>query len=104
MQSQKISTKICVLLLATKGVSTNIVYNKLVEYFEGVNVILENKISSSRIIKRRIKNLGLIKTSGQILFQILIQPFLNSVSSGRKKELMEKYLLNDRSEERRVGK
>ena len=67
-----------VLILATQGVTTNLLYNSLAEKAIISTVILENAESKKAIIKRRIKKLGVIKTVGQISFMLFVLPFIKT--------------------------
>ncbi len=81
------------LILASKGISTNILYNSLKDEFNVEAVIVEKPVSAKNFLKKRIKKLGIGKVIGQILFQLSIVPVLNFASSKRKKEIFEKYNL-----------
>jgi len=83
------------LILAGKGISTNILYNSLKDEYDIEAIIIERGVSRSKFLKKRIKKLGISNTLGQILFQFCIVPLLNFVSSKRKKEILEKYNLHD---------
>jgi len=88
MQNKKI------ILLAGKGCSTDIVFNSLNSRFGVHKVILENKEPLGVFIKRRIKKLGAVSVSGQILFQLCIVKVLDAVSKSRKAEILAGNKLN----------
>jgi len=67
-----------VIIIATEGLTTNLLFNGIKNDFEISRVILEPKIPSSTKVKRRIKNLGLFKVLSQIAFIKLIAPFFLS--------------------------
>jgi methionyl-tRNA formyltransferase len=69
--------------LAGKGQSTKFIYNGLINNFDITDVILENPISKKKLIKGRIKKLGLPKVVNQLLFQSLIPRILKASSSKR---------------------
>jgi len=77
-----------VIILATKGQTTNLLYNQLVQHFNVKKVILENKISKKIILKNRIKKLGLFKVIGQVLFMGTIPKVLNIISKKRIKQII----------------
>lgn len=79
-----------ILILGGKGDSTTILYNKLKNNFNIEKVILEDAPSKKRIIKNRIKRLGLIKVIGQLLFSVLLAKLIDKISVKRKKEILEK--------------
>jgi methionyl-tRNA formyltransferase len=83
-----------IVLLAGKGVSTNIVYQALQARF-GVNmVIIEKGSSKKKLLKNRMKRLGLWKVFGQIIFQVLVVKILDHFSKKRKQEIIDQYQLN----------
>lgn len=83
------------LILAGKGTTTNILYNSLKEEYDIVAIIIERPVSIQRFLGKRIKKLGIVKVVGQILFQISIVPILNLTSRKRKKQILDKYNLQD---------
>ena len=84
-----------IILLASSGYSTNVVYNALDQTLGIHTVIIENKISKKTIINRRIKKLGFIRVAGQLLFQVLIVPILDKLSQKRKAAIKKIYRLTD---------
>jgi methionyl-tRNA formyltransferase len=58
-------------------------------------VILEEPISKTVFVKRRIKKLGLWKVLGQILFQLFIVKILDATSVKRKKKILSGYGLDE---------
>jgi folate-dependent phosphoribosylglycinamide formyltransferase PurN len=60
--------RIKIAMLVSKGDSSNIMYNALKDDFDVIGVFEDEAINKGIIIKRRIKNLGLIKVIGQISF------------------------------------
>lgn len=57
-------------MLAGNGESTLYMYNALKDQFNIEKVIIEEPTNRKTFIKRRIKNLGLVKVIGQIFFMI----------------------------------
>jgi len=88
-------TKKNVIILATEGQTTNLLYNQLVQHFNVQNVIIENKISKKTILKNRIKNIGLGKVIGQILFILTIPKLLAKFSKKRIKQIIKEANQND---------
>lgn len=84
-----------IIILAREGESTNILYNALKNDYDIEAIILEAPVSKKEFLKKRIKKLGTAKVVGQILFQFSIVPLLNFTSVKRKKEILEKYKLED---------
>jgi len=83
-----------IVLLAGKGQSTNIVFNSINKKFGVYLAILEEKENTKIFLKRRIKKLGLLTVTGQMLFQILIAMPLGLLSRKRKSEIINEKLLD----------
>ncbi len=84
---QKTNKKI--ILLAGKGLSTNIIFHQLKKKFEVRQVILEEKESTKLFLKRRVKKLGYFQVFGQILFQLLVIPILRTSATSENQALIE---------------
>lgn len=80
-----------IVMLCSRSESSYIVYNKLSEIFDIEKVIVEDSVSSITLMKRRIKKMGIFKVAGQVLFILLVVPFLKRSSSERKKEILNEY-------------
>lgn len=80
-----------IVMLCSRGDSSSLVYNKLNEHFQIEKVIIEDSVSTKNLLKRRVKKLGLVTVAGQVLFMVLIVPFLKKSSANRKKEILEEY-------------
>lgn len=90
MSNQKI------VLLAGKGVTTNILYNALNKDFTIEAIILEESVSKKEFLKKRIKRLGFYKVAGQVLFQLLIVKTLYLFSAKRRKEILNAFDLKNK--------
>ena len=82
-------------MLAGKGTATNYMYNGLKDDFEILKVVVEEPVARKRFIKRRIKNLGIWKVFGQLLFQAGYAPFLGKFSKSRIQEIIAQTGLSD---------
>lgn len=82
-------------ILAGKGISTNILYNSLKDEYDIEAIIIERPVSRRQLLGKRIKKLGIGKVIGQILFQISIVPILNLTSRKRMKQILDKYDLQN---------
>lgn len=82
-------TKKNILILATEGLTTNLLYNQLAQHFNIQDVIIEDKISAKIILKSRIKTLGLPKVIGQVIFMLTIPKMLNILSKKRVKQIIQ---------------
>lgn len=80
-----------IVILAVSCNTTDMIYNALKDGFFIKNVIIENKIPASHIIRKRIKSLGFMKVIGQILFKVLLIPILILLSQKRIAEIKKIY-------------
>lgn len=76
-------------LLAGDGISTDIVYHCLSKVYPIEKVIIEAPVSKKKLLQRRIKTLGARIVFGQILFQILVVPFMKKKSHKRIQEILD---------------
>ncbi len=83
-----------IILLACEGDSTCIAYHKINQQFDIAQVILEEKISTRKIIQRKIKKHGYLNAIGQILFQLAIPKILRASSKKRIEQIHRDYQLN----------
>ena len=87
-----------IVLLATDCDTTRIVYHFLKANGLPVRqVIIEQPVSKKLLIKRRIKNLGIFKVIGQLLFMVFISPLLKRASVNRRREIMQEAGISDAS-------
>jgi methionyl-tRNA formyltransferase len=91
MQQKKI------IFLASDCESSRWVYNALEEVVHAEAVILEQPIGKKELAKKRIKKIGFLPVMGQVLFSVLVVPFLKIKTKGRKTALINKYSLNNNS-------
>lgn len=77
--------------------TSRILFNYLDKNFGVEQVIMENPISKSTLVKRRIKKLGLFKVIGQLIFVGILVPFLKHKSKLRRIEIMKKYQMDDQA-------
>lgn len=82
------------IILARKGVSTNILYHSLKDEYDIEAVLLEDPVPRKDFLKKRIKKSGIWNVFGQILFQVFIATYLKVTSSHRKKEILNYYGLD----------
>lgn len=88
MQQKKI------VFLASDCESSRWVYNALKMTIAFEAVILEQPVSKKELAGRRIKKIGIIPVSGQILFSAIAAPFLKYRSKKRRAELVKQYHLS----------
>jgi methionyl-tRNA formyltransferase len=82
-------------MLAGDHASTPIVYNALRQHFRIQRVIIERVPPRRQLLLRRIKRLGIGTVIGQILFKLVIVPYLDVQSKRRIKEIKDEFLLQD---------
>jgi len=83
-----------VVLLAGPGLSTTLMYNGLRASCDIVAVVLEEKPSSSTMLRHRVKTLGWVETLGQVAF-IAFSRWLGRTSQARATQLYQHYRLDD---------
>jgi folate-dependent phosphoribosylglycinamide formyltransferase PurN len=83
-------------LLAGDGWSTRAMYHSLRDDFDIVAVILENKPSARKMLRHRVRKLGLMETAGQFAF-ILYSRLLARAAQPRIEALMGQHGLSDAS-------
>lgn len=66
-----------VVIIGREGLTTNLLYDGLAAKVDVRQVFLEAPESKSTVIKRRLKKIGFSKTFGQVLFLVLVQPFIS---------------------------
>lgn len=84
-----------IVLLAGKTESTGIVFNALKEEFDITHLIVESPPSKTSFLKNRIKKLGLLTVIGQIIFRVMIVPYLYLVSGKRIAEIKQEFALDE---------
>lgn len=83
-----------IVMLCNQGDSSKIVFNYLSQFYKFEKVIVEQSVSKSTMIKRRIKKLGVIHVIGQLLFQVIICRFLKKSGAARVAEIKRQCQLN----------
>lgn len=78
-----------IVLLGGKGISTHIIFNALHPQFNLAHAIIEQPESKKKFLQRRLKKLGFATVLGQVLFQVIIVPFLNIAYKKRKSQILE---------------
>ena len=82
-----------IVILTGGNFSTAALYNALKQQYN-ITVIVENRVNKKQFLQRRIKKLGYVAVTGQILFQTLIGKFLAIKSRRRINEILEQYQLD----------
>ncbi|AKD01946.1 formyl transferase [Pontibacter korlensis] len=85
-----------VVLLAGRSASTPLIYNYLSKEISFEAVLIEDKVSSRQLLKRRIKKLGYGVVFGQLVFQTLFVKLLRKTSQKRINEILSQYELDTR--------
>jgi methionyl-tRNA formyltransferase len=81
-------SKPTLVILATDGQSTNMLYHALKDNYD-VKVVLEERISRVELVKKRLKKFSVPMVMGQLLFQIGYLPWLRRKSGQRLAEIEE---------------
>lgn len=84
-----------IVFLASNTESSRWVYNALKDVLPISHAIIEQPVSKTQLLKRRIKKIGFIKVIGQVLFTLLVVPYLSRKAKKRKADLINKYKLDD---------
>lgn len=83
-----------IILLTAGGNTATYMYNGINPSYHISSVVVEERFSRVKFIKKRIKRLGLIKVIGQLLFQGIVPRLLGRLSSQRIQEIMSLNNLN----------
>jgi len=89
-------TKKTAIIIATEGITTNLLYETLSVELDIQSVLIERPVSKATILKRRIKKIGLLKVMGQILFVALIVPMLKINSDKKIGRIIARYQLSNK--------
>lgn len=82
------------LILGTDGQGTNILYHALKDEVDAVNVILERRQNRWELVRKRLKKFPVSKVFGQLFFQVLMMPMIETLSQSRRAEIFKKYKLD----------
>lgn len=83
-----------IIMMASRGESTRIVFNALNQHFDVAAVIIEKRESRKKFIKRRARRLGWPPVIGQILFQGALFPLLKRNARDRIHDIKSQYELD----------
>jgi methionyl-tRNA formyltransferase len=86
--------KLRVVMLCGPAASSLIMYHGIAADVDVACVVMENKVPAGRMILRRIRKLGVIRTFGQLMF-ITGNAVFSRASRARIRRLMEQYALDD---------
>lgn len=84
-----------VAMLVGAGLSTNVTYNALSSSVEVVQVIREERVPASQMIRRRLKRLGVTAVVGQLLF-IAMNRLMAFRGRRQRASLIDRYALDTR--------
>lgn len=82
-------------LVCSDCFSSRAVYHSVSKQFEIAIIIVEEPMRGAALIKRRLKKLGFIKVSGQVLFSLLVVPFLRRSAKKRVEEIIKNNQLDN---------
>lgn len=84
-----------IIFMAADCESSRWVYHFLKDILPITHAVIEVPISKKTLLKNRIRKIGLLKVSGQVLFTLLVVPVLKWRARERKKELVRYYQLSN---------
>lgn len=82
-------------MLATECEATNIIYHFLNRKFSVDALVIEDRVSRRKFLRRRARNLGVPTVVGQVLFQALVAPALQQLAAGRIEQIKAEHNLDD---------
>jgi len=85
-----------IVLLAGQWDTTPVVYHFLQQHLSVDKAIIEEGVGKKEFLKKRIKKLGWISVSGQVLFQIVVGKRLKKNSAKRIAGILQQYNLNNK--------
>ena len=83
-----------IVMLCGPGRSSRIMFHGIASHVNVECVVLENKVPAGRMIRRRIRKLGIATTVGQLLF-MAFNKIMSKRSKSRIRQLIERYQLDD---------
>jgi methionyl-tRNA formyltransferase len=89
MQNKKI------VFLASDCESSRWVYNAVIKDFKIEAAIIERPISKKTLLKGRLRRIGFFKVIGQVIFSVLVVPYLRKKASKRRLQLIQQYQLDN---------
>ncbi len=84
-----------VVLLCTDNPASRIISHHLRGRFGEVLVIQEDHVPQTQVLRRRLRRLGIRRVAGQVLFRMLIVPWLTVRGRERVAEIKRDYALDD---------
>ena len=84
-----------VILFTSPGLNGNLVYSFLNKNHQVVGVVFDSPGSAKKLLKKRIKKLGILKVLLQLVFMKGLVPLLRLESRKRTKEILAPYQLNE---------
>lgn len=84
-----------VVLLASEGPSSRMVFNALRARFPDVHAVVEAPVPRSVLVRRRLKKLGVVTVAGQLAFMGLAQPWLRRRGDRRIRQILAEHGLDD---------
>ncbi len=83
-----------IVFLASDCESSRWVYHATIKDFEIAAAIIEQPVSKKTFFMARLKRIGFFKVMGQVMFSVLIVPYLQKKARYRKEALIQQYQLN----------
>ncbi|HVM01097.1 MAG TPA: formyl transferase [Acidimicrobiales bacterium] len=89
-------------LVCTDCPASRIVYHRLRAEVGDLDVVVEDRVPRARLLRRRLRRLGLLRVAGQVLFVAGVAPFLQWRGRRRIGEIMARHGLVDQPLDRPV--
>jgi folate-dependent phosphoribosylglycinamide formyltransferase PurN len=85
------ATRTDIVLLGGDNPTTWIVYNALVQHFGPLKALIEPRVAKSAMFRTRVRKLGLFRVLSQIVFVMLVRPFLRRAGERRIREICQRF-------------
>jgi methionyl-tRNA formyltransferase len=87
-------------ILATDGQSTNMLYHALKDDYHIIKVVFEDRVSRAELVQKRLRKFSIARVAGQLLFQMHL-PLLRRNSTARLQAIEQQFgLKNERIPQR----
>ncbi len=84
-----------IVMLCSDCFSTVTLYNYISRYHTIEKIITEEPMRGMALAKRRIKKLGFFRVTGQIMFSVMVVPFIRLFSKERVRQLIAQYQFDE---------
>ena len=78
-----------IIMIASDYYYPKMVYQSLISEFNIEKVIIDRGESTSKLLRRRVKRLGIVHVIGQLLFRVIAVSYINKTSKKRFQEILD---------------